>query len=214
MEKDQINYMNMTDAVMSNFNSSKTLWENKAPISSAIQIIEACRIEISGKSFDQASIQTKGTTADVNAKIASLAEVSFGVVQRLRPYALASDNKVLYEQVDFAMSDLTQCSQLDTINRSKVVYAAATKHLADLAAYELTQEELDGFEAAIDGVALLSGNRDAMIGKRKTATDQIPVLIQRIRTQFDILDDLVPVLINDKTFVETYNNNRRIIDRK
>ena len=82
-----------------------------------------------------------------------------------------------------------------------------------MADYKLSVEELDALEAAINGVAMLSGNRDAIIGKRKTATDGIPVLIDRIRTQLEMLDDLVPALVDDADFVQTYKNNRRIIDR-
>ncbi len=60
---------------------------------------------------------------------------------------------------------------------------------------------------------MLSGNRDAIIGTRKTATDGIPELIAHMRSQLEILNDLIPALVGDNIFVQIYKNNRRIIDR-
>jgi hypothetical protein len=82
-----------------------------------------------------------------------------------------------------------------------------------MADYELTVEELEALESAINGVSMLSGNRDAIIGARKTATEGIPVLIDKVRRELEMLDDLVPALIDNNKFVQTYKNNRRIIDR-
>lgn len=213
MNKVEINFMNMTDTVISGCEEKKELWESIAPINLAISSIKGYRIEVAALSFEQASATTVGATENLIDEFNQLAQMVYDIIQRLRPYALASKNKELHAKVDYSLSELQQGKQIDTINLSKIVFNEASKHLAAMADYDLSQERLDTLESAINGVAMLSGNRDAIIGKRKTATEQIPELIKRIRLQLTMLDDLFPALVGDKAFVDTYENNRRIIDR-
>ena len=111
------------------------------------------------------------------------------------------------------MTDLDHGQQIDMINNCTIVHKQGIKYQPQMTDYELTTEELDALGASINGVSMLSGNRDAIIGASKTATDGIPVLIDKVRNQLEVLDDLVPALIDNDKFVQTYKNNRRIIDR-
>lgn len=203
----------MTDTVLSGCNADKALWENKKPIADVISIVTGNRTEISGLSQEQSSATTTGATKTFYAEMENMVDLTMNVIQRLRPYATVTKNNELLSKIDYSKSDLDHGKQIDCINKCKIVLEQGLQYLSDATDYELTQEMLDTLQSSINGIALLSGNRDAIIGTRKTATDQIPELINRIRVQLTMLDDLVPALIPDEKFVQTYKNNRRIIDR-
>lgn len=213
MEQVDINFINMSDTVLSGCNAQKELWENKVPITAAITAIIGNRTEIAGLALDQKSLTTKGATATLNDEFENMVYLAMGIIQRLRPYAMVTNNKELLSKVDYSPSEIIQRKKADCLNICKVVLQAGIEYLPNATDYELTQEMLDTFESSINGASLLSGNRDAIIGTRKTATDQIPVLVGRIRKQLEILDDLIPAMIADEKFVRTYQNNRRIFDR-
>lgn len=213
MTQDAINFVNMTDTVMTDFDAQKELWEGKVPIVEVITKITGNRTEIAGLAMEQTSAKTTGKTKALLKEMDNMADLTIDIIQRLRPFSRVTDNEDLLSKIDYSKSDLLQSKQTDCINKCKVVYEQGSKYITDAVDYELKQEALDTLESSINGVSMLSGNRDSVIGVRKTATDRIPVLVSRIRNQLTILDDLVPALINDEKFVQTYKNNRRIIDR-
>ena len=203
----------MADTVITGMDASDALWSEIKPIADAVLNIKGHQGELDGLAFEQASGTTKGATQTLQANQEAMAGLAVQVVQKLRPFAVVGNNKDLLARIDYTISDFTHGKQIDALNRCKIVLEEGRKYQPEMADYKLSVEELDALEAAINGVAMLSGNRDSIIGTRKTATDGIPVLIDRIRTQLELLDDLVPALVGDAAFVQTYKNNRRIIDR-
>ncbi len=213
MKQTEVNFINMTDTVISGFTADTPLWEGKKPVADAFLNIKGYRGEVAGLALDQASGTTAGATNLLQENIETMGAISMAIVQKLRPFALAAGKTEMAAAIDFSKSDFGHGKQVDALNKAKIVLSNARQYQPEMADYELKVEECDALEAAINGVAMLSGNRDAIIGARKTATDGIPELIKKLRSSLEILDDLVPALITNAKFVQTYKNNRRIIDR-
>lgn len=213
MKKTEINFVNMTDTVCTVFDAEQGAWSGKMPIETAYKAVKAYRSEIEGLAYDQADAQTKGETQKLQASLKTMTNLAYGAILKMRPYAKVNNEHKLLADIDFSQSELEQCKQMESLTRCKLVYEHSREHQPRMNGYELTDDELEALASAINGVAMLSGNRDAMIGSGKTATEGIPVCIDKIRKQLEILDDLVPALISNETFVQTYKNNRRIIDR-
>ena len=203
----------MADAVISGMDASEALWNETIPIADAVLKTKGHLGELHGLVIKQASGITQGATRILQSNLSAMVGLAMQVIQKLRPFAIATDKEDLLPRIDFSNFDIAHGKQIDALSKCTVVLNEGRKYQPEMADYKLSVEELDALEAAINGVAMLSGNRDAIIGKRKTATDGIPVLIDRIRTQLEMLDDLVPALVGDADFVQTYKNNRRIIDR-
>ena len=213
MKQVEINYLNMTDAAIAGLNADKEAWQDKVKITETVNAITAGRSEIAGLSFDQQSSKTNGRTDTLHTEMDNMLKLAFNVIQNIRPFARITDNKTLLADTDYSESELKNSKQNEFLDRCKVIYNNGVNYLSQMDGYDLTQDKLDALESSINGFALLSGQRDAIIGVRKTATEAIPVIIERLRKQFMILDDLVPALIKDERIVQTYKNNRRIIDR-
>ena len=213
MKQKEINFINMTDAVCAVFDGDADAWSGKKPISGAVTAVKAYRSEITGLAYDQAESKTVDETRELKEAFLNMTGIALNIVMKIRPYAIATKQTKLATQVDFSESDLTRGKRMDSITRCKLIYNRGTEHQAKMNGYELTDNELGALEAAINSVALLSGNRDAQVGAGKTATEGIPVCIDKIRLQLEMLDDLVPALISNNTFVQDYLNNRQIIDR-
>lgn len=213
MKTREINFINMTDTVIAGFEAGQDAWSGKIPVENVLANIKAYRNEIKELAFDQAEAQTEGATQTFKNALKNMTDMSFNVILKLRPYAVTNNHPELITDIDFSKSELEQCKQMESLNRCKIILQRGLDNYEKMNGYELTREQLDELEAAINGVVLLLGNRDAIIGVRKTATEAIPVLIDKLRKELEIMDDLAPALIKDAKFVNTYNNNRRIIDR-
>ena len=213
MTQDQINTRNMIDTVLSGLKEDPGKWEGKDPIAQRVTNVEAYRSEITGLEYDQASAKTPGATKVLHSGLDTMASLTTQTIQRLRPYAIAEDNPELLAAVDFSPSELSQVKQQVSVNRCKIVYEQAKKYQGQMDGYELNDDLLDALGFAVNGVALQTGQRDAIIGAGKTATEAIPVLLNKAVGQLKQLDDLIPALVADEKFVQTYKNNRRIIDR-
>ncbi len=213
MNLHQINFMNMADTVISQLNASAAIWSDKKPIAEVVLKIKAQKSELESLAVKQTSAITKGATMTLKAKQAAMVNLAMQVIQKLRPFATVTNNQDLLSRIDYTISDFTHGKQIDALSRCMIVLETGRRYQAEMAGYELGPEELDALEAAINEVTTLSGKRDGIIGLRKTATDSIAALIDQIRHQLELLDDLIPGLVTDPTFVQTYKNNRRIIDR-
>lgn len=213
MKKTEINFINMTDAVCSGFDAEQGAWSGKEPIVVAVGAVKAYRSEIEGLAYDQAEARTTGETQKLKSSQNTMIDQVFGVILKLRPFATVNNDQKLLAEIDFAKSELEQCKQMDCLTMCRRVYQRGIENQGKMNGYELTDAVLEAVGSSINGFAMLSGNRDAMIGAGKTATEGIPVCIDKIRIQLEMLDDLVPALISNETFVQNYKNNRRIIDR-
>ena len=213
MKSRESNFLNMTNAVLTGMNADKETWTEKKPIADAVMKIKGYKGEVEGLALEQASSTTNGATTTLDSALEAMTDLTLLVIKKVRPFIRATGKTELLPRVDFSESELTQIRQIDKLNRCKIVLETARQLQPEMTDYELSVEDLDAQQSAINGVAMLAGERDAIIGSRKTATEGIPEVIDQMRKQFDMLDDLVPAMIDDKTFVNTYQNNRRIIDR-
>ena len=205
--------MNMADTVIGFLDAFASVWSGIPSIADTVLKLKGHKSAIDGLAFEQASGVTKGATNLLQVSREAMTGLAVPVIQKLRPFAKVAGKADLLPLIDFSESELTQISHKDGLNRCKVVLEEGRKYQPEMADFGLSVEELDALEAAINGVAMLSGDRDGIIGARKTATQGIQDQIDKIRDQLEILDDLVPALVSDNTFVQTYKNNRRIIDR-
>ena len=213
MKSRESNFLNMTNAVLTGMNADMDAWTDKKPIADAVMKIKGYKGEVEGLALEQASSTTEGATTTLDSALEAMTDLTLLVIKKVRPFIRATGKTELLPRVDFSESELTQIRQIDKLNRCKIVLETARQLQPEMTDYELSAEDLDALQSAINGVAMLAGERDSIIGSRKTATEGIPEVIDQIRKQFDMLDDLVPAMLDDKTFVNTYQNNRRIIDR-
>jgi hypothetical protein len=213
MNTEQVNFLNMTNAVLSGMDADTEAWTEKKPIADAVIKIKGHKSELEGLAFEQASGTTNGATENLQSALKVMLELTHQVIKKVRPFTRVTGKADLLHRIDFSRSELDRLRQVDALNQCKIVLETSRQLQPEMTDYELSVEDLDALQSAINGVAMLAGERDAIIGSRKTATEGIPEVIDQIRKQFDILDDLVPAMIDDKTFVNTYQNNRRIIDR-
>ncbi|HEY0612040.1 MAG TPA: hypothetical protein VGD35_20345 [Chitinophaga sp.] len=140
-------------------------------------------------------------------------EQAFQLSLKLRSYAKVSNDHVLLQAVDHSFTALGGGANQLVMQRCQRIAQHARDHLADLAAYQVTEEEVASLEQLLTTTEPMTPARNVILGARKTATDSIPELIGQARQQLDVLDDLIEAIVNDAVFVSTYFNVRQINER-
>lgn len=202
----------MYRAVLAHLDSAPALWESVPPLASAVSALRERTVEIERLAQIQTETQTTGHTADKAALREALEAQAMDIVRRVRPYARVTGSGALLALVDVSASGLGALPEDELEDRAEAIRAAATEHAEALAPYGVTEARLDMLGAALDAYAPSRATPDAARSRRASATQALPAEFTAALALRDLLDDLVPALVDDADFVATYHQTRRIVD--
>lgn len=203
----------MFKAVLAHLDSKPAGWNTLPALAELVEQFRAFTNAMIQLGLTQSERNTMGYTLDKDAQLEDMCELTYQLLLKIRPYARKTKNNVLLQAVDYAPTSLRTGAESEIITRCQLIHNQATTHLAGLAAYMVTEAELNAVQAAIDTFKPLSGARDAISGERTTATANIPVMMNQAKETLASIDDLVEALVKDSPFVETYQQVRQVIDR-
>lgn len=208
MTQDQIITNNTAKAVIGHFDKNEPLWKGKGPLETSINNLKAYHGGVEAASYLQVYKITKGLTADKKGYRNLMVNIALGVITKVRPYAIRTDNKDLLQAVDYSETELTHCKEEICTKRCMTIAAKSRENLLALATHSLTENDLVALETAIEPFLETSEKRDISNGEREAATNKIATLIPFMRKELKILDDLVESQITDQDFKATYNQLR------
>ncbi|MBC7448745.1 MAG: hypothetical protein H7330_11875 [Hymenobacteraceae bacterium] len=214
MEQWQLNVLRMSRGELAHFDGAPALWDQKPVLVTVLNTVRALTNGIVQAGLTQQELITTGYTLDKDQQLTLMGAVTEPLVRGLRPLARMTNDNVLLKQVDFAPSELVRGPEQESVNRAQLIHDAAATRVADLANYGVTPAMISAQQVAIDTFKPLAGLRDAVGGKRQTATATLPELFTQLRTQFELLDDLTENLVDGATFKATYRELRAIIDTR
>ncbi|WP_298738009.1 hypothetical protein [uncultured Chitinophaga sp.] len=213
MTRRQLNLLDMYQAVLSHLDKFPGTWNQLTPVTPIVDNLRTIVAEMLTQSQLQAQCNPTGYTKRKDAHMFEIVERAFQLSLKLRSYAKFNNDHVLMAAVDLAYSTLARGPQQLVFQRCQRIAQHARDHLSELAAYQVTEEEVTMLEAQLNTTEPMTPARNVILGARKTATGSIPALVTRARKALDALDDLVEGMIDDAMFVSTYFNVRQVYDR-
>lgn len=204
MTQDQIITNNIAKAIIGHFDKNEPLWKGKGPLETSINNIKAYHGGVEAASYLQVYKIAKGLTADKKEYRLLMVNIALGVITKIRPYAMRTNNKDLLQAVDYSETELTHCKDEICTKRCMTIASKGRENLLALATHTLTENDLVALDTAIEPFLETSENRDITDGEREAATAKIAMLIPFMRKELKILDDLVKSQISDEGFKATY----------
>ncbi len=130
----------------------------------------------------------------------------------LAGFAVNSNDLILQKKADYPSSKWYSCSEDELISNANIIKNLATPIMASLAPYNLTATDLTAFNTVLNSFTDSVSDPSLAIDKRKTDNENIPLIIDQIRSLFnDKLDILVRTLeVSNPNMYNMYNAARAI----
>jgi len=212
MNQSEFNFLNMSDRVMSHMLVGKLLWENDPEIVEVIEVIKQKRNDISVKGSVEAGLSGKGHTSAKDNTLDSLATKTFKLSKKISAYAKKKGLLELIPLVNLSVSTISRGPEKEVINRCNAIADIAVKHIENLAAFSVKNDEIEQIKKLISEYQNHIDNRSNTNISKSSSGEDIANDIGVIRHQLDILDDLVEGTLEDTTFIRGYRVARLIDD--
>lgn len=130
----------------------------------------------------------------------------------LAGFAVNSNDLILQKKADYPSSKWYSCSEDELISNANIIKNLATPIIASLAPYNLAAADLTAFNTALNSFTDSVSDPSLAIDKRKTDNENIPLIIDQIRSLFnDKLDVLVRTIeVSNPNMYNMYNAARAI----
>ncbi len=214
MKRSQSNYFNMAKATCEVFAGNGNVWQGEPLIVEGVTNLTDLCAKINREATMQQQNETKGHTANKEQERTLLEDRTFRIGGRLKVYAQKTGDKVTAAQVAFSRSSLDELSLNKLLTAARSVAESATRLLPSLAAYKVTQTDVDELKRSIDTTEGLNAHRDAVKGERTENTSHLVILFSELRKELKLMDTQVEAYIDDEEFLRTYFITRRIHDVK
>lgn len=203
----------MYQSVLSHLDKFPAVWNQLAPITPVVEHLRKIVADMLIQSQLQSQLETMGYTKRKDAHMSQITEHAYELGLKLRSYAKVVNDHVLLHAVDFSYTAIRRGAVQLILQRCQRIAQHARDHLAELTAYQVTEEEVAALEQLLTTAEPMTPERNVIAGARKTATGSIPALVSKGREQLDLLDGLVESMVSDATFISTYFNLRPVYER-
>lgn len=158
----------------------------------------------------------KGYAQEKREKRIGMAEEANRIRSGVQAYAMDTEDLVLYERVNYAMSELLGGSSNRSRTRCQIIHDEANGVIGSLGDYGITAADITALQTAIDDFAAIISNPKDHIAARKMVTEKIVKLIREIdlilKKKMDKLMEHFRESAPD--FYVQYFNDRKIYDAK
>lgn len=209
MNKLQIRDMSLVGTVITHMHSNESIWKNNPLLSEEVTSLEEVYATVQTEGYHQIQRDAVGFTKVKNAQLALVSDLTYQLVQKVRPFARKTNNMVLLHAVDHSRSEL-RASKGKGIGKCQLVLDSALEYIKELAPYKVTKKSLDELQEAIDKYKPMEAQRNHVEDFRKTATININSLLSKAKEHLKNLDDLIPSLISEQDFVTTYFECKKV----
>jgi hypothetical protein len=211
MLKTQIDNYDMFLAVENLLDDNAPVWSGNFPIAET-KVLLSQTIDTLAKQVGIQLENPTGITVDKDRVRTALEEEAFVISAAASGFATVSDNGTMYKRTHYTKSNLIRFRDAE-LQSVCINLAKDCKDVLDaLVPYGITDSVLSRFKEIIDKFADVMKNPTEAIGKRKTATEKIPVIIVQIADLLNKRMDNLMVSLRAAApdFVERYKNVRAI----
>lgn len=205
--------VNMSRAVEKLMDDNKAIVETVPALNNSVKALRSKISEIL-ITAQQEDLVTKGITKDKSELKKNLSAIGTDIAAPIFAYASVAQNNTLKESVNFSFSTLLATKDDQLAPRLQNIHDAGVNNLAELAPYGITKPLLQTFQLQINEYQQIVPNPKNASAIKKTVRQNIKRLLKEADTILKEQIDKTIVILKPKypDFVETYKNNRVIID--
>lgn len=215
MTKKQNAKLNMYLSVLLVLNANTIIWNVLAVFVTAFDGFKTKLQHLQDAVQKQADI-IAGYVKDKQQKRQAMCESSFTIKSALQAWASDTGNLILFNLVDYNLSDLMSGAANRSLTRCKNIQALALGNAAALVNYGISADMLTDNGKAIDDFELVIANPKDQYAARKAATQEIKNAIKDVDISIkDKLDKLMENFrLTAPDFYAQYFNDRKIYNAK
>ncbi len=213
MTDNQENKLSMGLVVQNVVNSNNVIWSGLPAFVSAFNDFEGIIVEILSNRVVQEA-DTKGVTLDKQQAEDVLIAKTLMISSGTYAYAVDNSNETLREKINYSPSNLRQAR--DTILRDmcQLIHDEVNAEIGNLADYGVLPADLTDLQNKIDLYYIAISEPREAITDRKTATQELVILLGRFDDVLTERMDKLMVMFRDShpLFYRQYVNARMIVD--
>ena len=214
MRTTQNNRVRMFKTVTTVLDENHDVWSGMTPFAASLQRLKGKIVAIDTAAQKQNSA-THGATLDRTSARAALEDVLFLCCEALGVIAHSAGDNQLLKLTDLKPSDLQRLTDEELSNTASSIVAETTGRKNELATLQVTQENLDELNEALQEFNASKSAPRAAIANRMAQTEALPQLITEaneiLRNELDRMVNLFRRSHPD--FVAAYRAARVIVDR-
>jgi len=212
MKQSQFNFLNMLGGVLNGMNNERSLWENEPEIVSEFSILESEYNKVTGLDESLSVTDTSGLTALKDNTFDRLMSTTYKLAKKMSAYAKKNNILTLLPLVSISYSALSRGPEPEAVSRCAGIADKASENLANLTSFKVTSAEIESIRQLIADYRQQSSERTAVSKDKPVKGSEISDKIKNLRSNLDIMDDLVKGLIDDRDFINRYKSWRSIVD--
>ncbi|WP_423148114.1 hypothetical protein [Rubrolithibacter danxiaensis] len=194
----------MYKAIAASFYQFNYAWSGIEPIVQTFNKFQNNIRDIENSGLNQLQNNPAGYTDQRELQRKKLTEMAYSLSLKLKAFAKVKQNPVLEKAVDFSKSDFNKMKEEALVYTSQDILGLGFQHQAEAAAYQVSPQQLDELQTAINDFKPLTAQRDKVGDIRSVATKTLATLFKDARTNLGLLDTMVEGLSADKTFIGAY----------
>jgi len=143
---------------------------------------------------------------------ADLAKMAYDISRKTEAYASLANNLILVKEVHYPETSFTNATDSNLESRSQIIYEKAKANIADLAPYDVSEDDLIGLQTAIDLFHAAVPAIRTGTNEKKQITSQIALLLKENDVLLEKMDLLAEVVrLKQPDFYKGYKDTRMII---
>ncbi len=212
MKQSQFNFLNMLSVVLNGMNNERSVWENQAVIASQYAALETEFNRVNDLDRNISATDTTGLTAVKDNTFDQLMNATHKMAKKMSAWAKKNNRLELLPLADISYTSLARGPEPAVVNRSTGIADIAEEFIDSLVEFGVTAEEITGIRQMADNVRKQAAERTTVSKDKSEMFAEIDNGIQNLRSELDVMDDLVKGLIDDREFINRYKSWRSIID--
>ncbi|MBK7854874.1 MAG: hypothetical protein IPJ79_08190 [Bacteroidetes bacterium] len=130
-------------------NGTLNIWQVLAAFVTAFDEFKLKLQELQGQQARQEEI-TKGYAVQKRNALMKMADLAYKMKGALQAFAAATGNDILFGKINWSFTDLIEGASTVKKNRSQVILNFGKEEVGNLAAYSVTEADLEALEEAIE----------------------------------------------------------------
>lgn len=213
MDTNLANRITMLKTTGAYLDANGTVWNSMAPMQAAVQTYKQKLVAIDDGTRKQQT--PSGATEEKAAARDALEDVAFLMCEAIGAMAHVSGDHDLLALSNATQSTFRRASDDELSNLAAGILSAASAHKSELAAFEVTQANIDELDQALQRFNASKSNPRMAIAERSARGDSLEA---QVRDAQDFLRNQIDRLVNlfrrsNPEFVAGYRNARVIVDR-
>ncbi len=202
--------LTMLHATLAHFDAHPDAWAGIEDVEDSVQAVRDGTSAIERHAETQAAATPEGVTENRDAARDAAEDLLARLGRRVSAHAIRIGDADLREAVDHSRSDWDRMAEADFFSTAADALDRTEAVLPDLTRVRVTSKDVDAARAAVEAARPGTAARDGVRARRVTATAALGGGYSAVVGPLDVLDRLVPELVEDAGFVAEYRVVRRV----